>query len=134
MGGSMKSIAIDVHSWQGRGDAGNHYFGNLVDENGPGCLAYSEADLRKQLKTTAIEAIRGYQAVDKNRRQAMIVCNSGDILLVQFAYGSYGYSILGQGRKHASVVMGCKDFDGTLTDARNHANGSYDGVAWEQTF
>lgn len=85
--------------------------------------------LRARAEMQVAEALRAVG----NQRSRIIGCTDGTILLVRFRHDAWGYEIAGPGRNYAGACIGGKDFEDVLEAARRHAEGSYGGVAWENS-
>ncbi len=95
-------------------------------------MASTPTGVRKALKARVMECLQKYNEAERNYQRCVIGCNNGTVLIVRFAYGSWGYDIAGAGRQgmsHSSSTN--KRFEDELRDARAHAEQSYGGVAWE---
>lgn len=91
--------------------------------------ATSESKLRTAL-TAAIETImQAHHDAERNNLRRMIFCGDGTVLLVEWRYGSWGYSIAGAHRDDAGS---CSSTSATLDEevkkATDHAEQSYGGV------
>lgn len=97
------------------------------------CYARTEAKAKRVLKASLKHAVTEALIHKKEYRRRMIMTVSGIVLLVEFDYGCWGYTIWGKDRNGHSGSQGFKDFDETLSYARKHAVDSYDGIAWENS-
>jgi len=106
--------------------------------NGVGCYATTERAARKKLRSQLQEKVNNALAQLHNDRRAMLGCGDGTVLLVEFRFDSWGYTIAGPGLKHYGAC-GCAydatfaTFDMARDDARRHAEQSYGGIVWETT-
>lgn len=95
----------------------------------------SDARIKAKLRTRAeAEIAEGLRLLKENYRGRVIGCNDGSVLVVRFMGGtSWGYSVYAARLKGGSACVGSKDFDTAVADAKRHAEGSYGGVAWENS-
>src|SRR5208337_994936 len=66
-----------------------------------------------------------------NYQRKVIACKSGEVLVVYFRYGQWGYDIAGEGRAHCSSCWGNGTFEETVQRALAHAEASYGGSLWQ---
>ena len=67
----------------------------------------------------------------EHRQRRLIVTNEGTILLVMFDNGYFGYFQATSARNYAGSTWGQDTYEEALDRARQHAESSYDGIAWE---
>ena len=99
----------------------------------PDCALYasSVSKAKDSLKRQIQERIKeGFEAL-RNTRQAVICTKDGTILIVQFRIGSWGYSIASDGRSYmGGCSIGSGSYEQALTQAKEHAEQCYGGIAW----
>lgn len=100
---------------------------NLVSAS---CYAPSPERAATKLRSMLRDAIEE-ALCDTNAQRWAIGTKAGDIFLVLMQQGSWGYSILGPDRKHATGCWGMKDFAQTQERAREHAASGFGGISWE---
>jgi len=67
----------------------------------------------------------------RNYQRKVIACKNGEILVVYFRYGQWGYDIAGEGRSGCCTNSGFKSFEDAIERATDHAAQSYGGIAWQ---
>ena len=67
----------------------------------------------------------------RNYQRKVIGCKSGEVLIVNYRYGNWGYDIAGAGRSGCCTNSGFKSFEEAIEKATDRANQSYDGVLWK---
>jgi hypothetical protein len=68
---------------------------------------------------------------ERNYRRKVIGCVSGEVLIVYFSHGSWGYDIAGDGRTGCCSCCGLESFEVACEKARDHADQVWGGVKWE---
>lgn len=93
-------------------------------------LASTEAKARDKLRAQVLASLELRDAHVRNWRRLVIGCNDGTVLVTRFVDGCWWYDICGIGRSNASGTSGGATFDATESAMREHAQGSYGGIAW----
>lgn len=94
-------------------------------------FAPTEAKLRTALTAGIETTMQAHHDAERNNQRRMIFCGDGTVLLVEWRYGSWGYSIAGAHRDDAGICS-CSSTSATLDEevkkATEHAAQSYGGV------
>jgi len=89
----------------------------------------AKKNLRRQLEQEIQECFEA----KRNCQRRFIGCSGGTVFIVEFRYGTWGYSIIGGiGRKYTSGVQGFSSLDEALDKARSHAE-AFGGMLWEHS-
>jgi len=67
----------------------------------------------------------------RNHQRKVIGCKSGEVLVVYYRYGTWGYDIAGKGRLCCCTNSGFKSFKEAVEKAVDHANQVWGGPVWQ---
>ena len=67
----------------------------------------------------------------RNYQRRVIACKTGEVLVVHFRYGNWGYDIAREGQTGCSSCYGNDNFEETVTRAISHADQAFGGVLWK---
>ena len=130
---AIEQISIPVTCHTTRENGHDKFYGWLLNVDGPSAnISYTEAQLKKNLRAKAIEAVESFHASEQNSRQRIITAKDGTVFIVQFRHGAWGYYIAHAQSSYAGSTLGRKSFEETLADARQHAE-QCGGVSWESS-
>jgi len=93
--------------------------------------AASASTAKNKLRPLLLQEINDALTEHRNCRRKVIACKSGEVLVVYFRYGQWGYDIAGEGRTHCSSCWGNGTFEETVQRALAHAEASYGGALWQ---
>jgi hypothetical protein len=106
---AIERISIPVTCHTTRENGHDKFYGWLLNLDGPSAdISYTETQLKKSLRTKAIEAIESYHASEQNSCQRMIMATNGTVFFVQFRYGAWGYYIAHAQSDYAGSTWGRK--------------------------
>lgn len=104
------------------------------DVQGVSCYASTHSGAKKKLKESLTYEVRNALKEYNERRRWAIGTVEGSILLVEFRYGSWGYSFMGPGRKGGGGgTSSSGTYDDLLKQARKHAEDGFLGIVWEHS-
>jgi hypothetical protein len=102
---------------------------------GVSCHAGSKGRAKSKLRAGLLQEVQEAVKTAQNVNRRLIGCKDGTVLVVEYRYGSWGYSSWGPGRNHASACgLGADGtYEKALEAARKHAQDGYGGIAWEHS-
>jgi hypothetical protein len=86
---------------------------------------------KNKLKPLLLQEIRDALTEHRNYQRKVIGCKSGEVLVVHFRHGNWGYDIAGEGRRGCSSCWGMKSFEEAVEKAIDHANQVWGGPIWQ---
>jgi hypothetical protein len=86
---------------------------------------------KNKLKPLLQKEISNALTEHRNYQRKVIACKSGEVLVVYFRHGQWGYDIAGEGRSGCSSCCGMKTFEEAVDRAINHANQFWGGPIWQ---
>ena len=86
---------------------------------------------KNKLKLLLRQEIDDALSEHRNYQRRIIACKNGEVLVVYFRYGQWGYDIAGEGRSGCCTNSGFKTFEEAVEKAIDHAGQSYGGVSWQ---
>ena len=86
---------------------------------------------KSKIKPLLVQEINDALTEHRNYQRKVIGCKSGEVLVVHFRYGQWGYDIAGPERSGCCSNWGFKTFEEAVQKATDHANQSYDGLLWQ---
>ncbi len=116
---SKLSLEITEHTVRG---ANPMHTAQLAD-----CYASSyrsRDDARAKLRGVIMDTLAEHAEMVRNDKRLVVMCGNGDVLLVSWRHGNWGYENL----RNGSSCIGIKDFPTALRHAQEHAHQSYGGV------
>jgi len=110
----------------------SNYYG-YVDHSSLHATTYGKASKAKEtLRKRITEQIEEALLTVKNYQKRALGTVEGSVFVIQFHLGSWGYAIVGPGRKFGgSCTIGTRNFEETVAAATKHANDSFGGIAWD---
>jgi hypothetical protein len=126
-------VKINV-SFSARVETNAEYMGYIDHPYVDGTVHTTAPKAKKKLQQMLAEQVEeGLRTVHtlNHYRPRLIVSVNGEVLVVSYRHGSWGYYIARRGVEYACSSIGGKDFDDVVEQARRHANSSYDGILWE---
>src|ERR1700739_1416019 len=76
---------------------------------------------KSKLRPLLEQEIKDALTEHRNYQRRVIMCKSGEVLIVHFRYGSWGYDIAGIDRKGCASCSGFKTFEEAIEKAVDHA-------------
>ena len=89
-------------------------------------VSTAKSKLRPLVEKEILDALEEHQ----NYQRRVIACKGGEVLVVYFRNGQWGYDIAGPDRSYCSSYWGNDTFEQTVDRAIIHAEQSYGGVLW----
>ncbi len=86
---------------------------------------------KNKLRPLLVQEINDALTEHRNYQRRVIGCQSGEVLIVHFRYGNWGYDIAGEGRAGCCTCSGFKTFEQAVEKALDHAGQSYGGILWQ---
>ena len=86
---------------------------------------------RSKLRPLIQQEIKDALTEHRNCQRRVIGCKSGEVLVVHFRYGHWGYDIASEGRTQCASCSGFKSFEEAVQKAVDHANQVWGGPAWQ---
>jgi predicted lactoylglutathione lyase len=126
---------FEVKTHVNRMDSNPCYMAELGDVYGHSYK--SEKDACAILAGKVVDLALKRQREENNYKRGIIMTNDPEtiVLAISFRYDCWQYDIVRKGQANGgSCSGGAKTFDEIMEQARNHALGSYGGVAWEARF
>ena len=125
----METVKINV-PFEAVVEHGENLFGHVTHPYVSMCGYGKASSIKKDFQGKLAALVNdGLQAL-RNTESRLIACQSGEVIVVRFAFGSWQYTITRQGQHGSTCVTG-QTFDKVCEAARSHANTSYGGIAWE---
>jgi hypothetical protein len=93
--------------------------------------ASSPNNAKSKLRPLVTQQIADALTHVRNRQTRVLGCACGEVLIVNFRYGSWGYDIAGPGRNHCASCSGFNSLEEAIEKAHDHANQVWGGVAWQ---
>jgi hypothetical protein len=128
----MSTIKTLQLGFVARIDTDGNGFSYIEDTRIAGSCYGTNGTATKQLKAKLEREVSDALDYRANHAKRMIGTKNGEVFLIQWMGGSYGYSIAGPGRDYCGSSMAdwktCSD---CAVDARKHAESSFGGIAWE---
>ncbi len=102
------------------------------DVSGVSCYAATHTGAKKKLRESLNREVHQALKEYNERKRWVIGTVEGSILLIEFRYGSWGYSFMGPGRTYGGGGTTSKDdYEQTRENARKHAKDGFLGIVWE---
>lgn len=119
-------ISFDVDTWE----SGRAHYASMLDFPLLPCgMSYknttqAKADLKVKLLELALEKSRA----DHNTRRKMLMCGDGTVILIEYRFDTWQYSMFHPGKGYPGSCCGRQTFEEVLEDATRHAEQVFGGV------
>ena len=93
--------------------------------------APSLAISKSKMRVLIAQEIHDALVEQDNYQRKIIACKGGEVLIVHFRNGQWGYDIAGPDRSGCCSCWGSKTFQEAIDSAVQHSEQSYGGVLWQ---
>ena len=93
--------------------------------------APSVNNAKNKLRPLLMQEMNDALTEHRNYQRRVIATKNGEVFVVYFRHGHWGYDIAREGQTGCSSSWGSETFDETVKRAVSHANQAFGGVLWQ---